>query len=97
MGNREARKPGFMKQAPKTPFKLPRYQARVVLCAYIILGHPTSVFSGQGEREIALAQSAEVFVREFELLTKVVLDGPVQISNESDPVLANFRSQLCSF
>ena len=47
---------------------------RVVLCAYMILGHIDVVFSGQGEREIALAQSAKSFVREFELLIKIILD-----------------------
>ncbi|CAI9103818.1 OLC1v1002390C1 [Oldenlandia corymbosa var. corymbosa] len=98
--SRETRKPGPLKQSPspKTPVKLSRYQVRIVLCAYMILGHPSSVFSGRGEREIALAQSAETFVREFELLIKTVLDGPVEVSNtESGPVLVKFRYQLAAF
>ncbi|KAF5787465.1 putative T-complex 11 protein [Helianthus annuus] len=37
-----------------------KYQVRVVLCAYMILGHPDGVFSGQGERETVLAESAVV-------------------------------------
>ena len=31
--------------------KLPRYSPRVVLCAYMILGHPGAVFNVQGERD----------------------------------------------
>nr|XP_029122495.1 uncharacterized protein LOC105051720 isoform X2 [Elaeis guineensis] len=56
--------------------KLSRYTVRVVLCAYMILGHPNAVLSGQGEREVALMESALHFVREFELLIKIILDGP---------------------
>lgn len=100
MANREARKQGSSKQAPKTPPKLSRYQVRVVLCAYMILGHPASVFSGHGDREVALAESAEKFVREFELLVEIMLYGPRQNSNNSDHVSArrlNFRSQLAAF
>lgn len=55
---------------------LPRYSVRVVLCAYMILGHPSAVFSEQGDREHALMESAAKFVREFELLIKIILDGP---------------------
>ncbi|KAA8536558.1 hypothetical protein F0562_029036 [Nyssa sinensis] len=99
--SREAKKPGSTREASKSPIKLSRYQVRVVLCAYMILGHPDAVFSGQGEREISLAKSAEKFVQEFELLIKIILDGPVQSSDEeSDPALGKrgtFRSQLSSF
>ncbi|KAL0412743.1 UNVERIFIED_CONTAM: hypothetical protein Sradi_1476000 [Sesamum radiatum] len=42
---------------------LSRYQVRVVLCAYMILGHPDAVISGQGEREAALVKSAVKFVK----------------------------------
>lgn len=81
--------------------KLSRYQVRIVLCVYMILGHPVAVFSDQGEREIDLAKSAEKFVQEFELLMKIILDGPIQSSNEeSDHALARrwtFRSQLAAF
>ncbi|KAK6915972.1 T-complex 11 [Dillenia turbinata] len=81
--------------------KLPRYQVRVVLCAYMILGHPDAVFNGQGERETVLAKAAEYFIREFEMLMKIILEGPLQSSDEeSDPNFTkrcNFRSQLAAF
>ncbi|KAG9447921.1 hypothetical protein H6P81_014049 [Aristolochia fimbriata] len=57
------------------PNNLSRYPARLVLCAYMILGHPDAVFSGQGEREVALAEAALKFIREFELLIKIILEG----------------------
>lgn len=96
-GSRESKKP----VAPKTPVKLSRYQVRVVLCAYMIKCHPTSVFSSQGEREIALVRSAEKFLREFELLIKIILDGAIR-SSDTDSENAskgriNFRSQLQVF
>ncbi|TVU29706.1 hypothetical protein EJB05_21285 [Eragrostis curvula] len=56
--------------------KSSRYSLRVVLCAYMIVGHPKFVFSAQGEREEQLVESAANFVKEFELLVKIVLDGP---------------------
>ncbi|XP_051216913.1 uncharacterized protein [Lolium perenne] len=55
--------------------KLPRYSPRVVLCAYMILGHPSAVFNVRGEREKLLVESATNFVKEFELLMKTILDG----------------------
>ncbi|KAE8788199.1 hypothetical protein D1007_37802 [Hordeum vulgare] len=55
--------------------KLPRYSPRVVLCAYMILGHPSAVFNVQGEREKLLVESATNFVKQFELLMKTILDG----------------------
>lgn len=58
------------------PRKVSRYAVRVVLCAYMILGHPDAVFSGRGAQEIELADSAANFVREFELLISIVLNGP---------------------
>ncbi|XP_071713927.1 uncharacterized protein [Rutidosis leptorrhynchoides] len=81
------------KSPPKSPVKLSRYQVRVVLCAYMILGHPDAVFSGQGEREFALAQSAKNFVQEFELLINVLLG---KCNEESNPRLT-IRSQLAAF
>jgi hypothetical protein len=73
----------------------------VVLCAYMILGHPDAVFSGQGEREIALAKSAEEFIREYEFLIRIILEGPIQsFDEEPDFKLQNrwtFRSQLAAF
>jgi hypothetical protein len=56
--------------------KLPRYSLQVVLCAYMILGHPKFVFSEQDELKEQLVNSAASFVTEFELLVKTVLDGP---------------------
>ncbi|XP_057976515.1 uncharacterized protein LOC131163786 [Malania oleifera] len=92
---------GSNREASKSPAKLSRYQVRVVLCAYMILGHPDAVFSDQGEREISLAKSAESFIREFELLIKIILDGPVQSSDEESdaafPKRWTFRSQLMAF
>uniref|UniRef100_K3YPG8 T-complex protein 11 n=1 Tax=Setaria italica TaxID=4555 RepID=K3YPG8_SETIT len=55
--------------------KVPRYSQRIALCAYMILGHPKSVLSGQGEREKLLMDSATNFVKEFELLVKTILDA----------------------
>ncbi|XP_043712737.1 uncharacterized protein LOC122661420 [Telopea speciosissima] len=87
--------------AAQNPVKLSRYPVRVVLCAYMILSHPDAVFSGQGEREISLTNSAGNFVREFELLIKIILDGPAQITNEESsttlPKERTFRSQLAAF
>ncbi|KAJ6348438.1 hypothetical protein OIU76_004827 [Salix suchowensis] len=65
------------------------------------VGHPDAVFSGQGHREIALAKSAEDLIREFELLIKIILDGPVHSSDEESesisPKRCTFRSQLVAF
>ncbi|XP_016479464.1 uncharacterized protein LOC107800751 [Nicotiana tabacum] len=87
--------------AARAPLKLSRYPVRIVLCAYMVLGHPDAVFSGKGEREIALAKSAEKFVREFELLVRIILNGPTQTSDgHSDCGLASrktFKSQLAEF
>ncbi|KAK9286117.1 hypothetical protein L1049_014498 [Liquidambar formosana] len=99
--SRGAKKGGSIRELARGPSKLSRYQVRIVLCAYMILGHPDAVFSDQGEREIALAKSAESFVREFELLIKIILEGPIQSSDEeADPILPRrwtFRSQLAAF
>lgn len=97
--NRHLRKPGTAKPVSKTPVKLSRYQVRIVLCAYMILGHPDAVFSGQGERETALAESAKKFVTEFELLINIILllvNGHVEGSKAALPKLT-FRSQLAAF
>lgn len=98
---RQARKVGASKQPARSPAQLSRYQVRVVLCAYMILGHPDAVFSGQGEREVALATSAEGFVREFEVLLRIILDGPIHnFDEESETMSASrctFRSQLAAF
>ncbi|VFQ88874.1 unnamed protein product [Cuscuta campestris] len=85
------------KKPTRTAVKLSRYQVRVVLCAYMILGHPDAVLSGQGVREVALTTSAEKFIQEFELLTRIILNGPIQNSDESTVGLKTFRSQLAIF
>lgn len=78
-----------------------RYQVRVVLCAYMILGHPDAVISGRGERETALVNSAKKFVEEFDLLMKILLNGPMHIPDkESDRTALSrrtFRLQLAAF
>ncbi|KAL5215428.1 hypothetical protein ABZP36_006829 [Zizania latifolia] len=80
-----------------------RYSLRVVLCAYMILAHPGAVLSGQGEREKLLMESAENFVQEFEILIKIILDGPGsalrQSTESSSGVIGQrkFRNQLTNF
>ncbi|PAN38231.1 hypothetical protein PAHAL_7G156400 [Panicum hallii] len=60
----------------------------VVLCAYMIVAHPSAVLSGQGEGERQHMESAAIFVRELELLTKMVLGNGGQ---------GRFRAQLAGF
>ncbi|XP_020182962.1 uncharacterized protein [Aegilops tauschii subsp. strangulata] len=62
--------------------RLSRYSLRVVLCAYMILAHPSAVLSGDGEQEKLLMESAANFVTEFELLVKTILEGPVRASRQ---------------
>ncbi|WJX21890.1 hypothetical protein P8452_11258 [Trifolium repens] len=85
----------------ETNNRLSRYQVRVVLCAYMILGHPDAVFSTMGEREIALAKSAQEFVHMFELLIKIILEGPIESSDDESASVVmkrcTFRSQLAAF
>lgn len=90
---RRVKRPEATRSVPKSPVKLSRYQVRVVLCAYMILGHPDAVFSGQGERESALAQSAKKFVQEFELLINVLLEKSCEGANPRRTI----RSQLAAF
>lgn len=89
------------KETARTTPHLSRYQVRIVLCAYMILGHPDAVISGRGERETALVDSAKRFVEEFDLLIKILLNGPLQIPDrESDHVALTrrtFRLQLAAF
>jgi len=82
--------------------RLPRYSLRVVLCAYMILAHPSAVLSGQGEREKQLMESAAKFIKEFELLIKIILDGPGRSSNVTNQMkyriqLANFDKAWCAY
>ncbi|XWS40023.1 hypothetical protein CRYUN_Cryun18bG0104600 [Craigia yunnanensis] len=101
MRSREAERVVSVREATKSLAKLSRYPVRMVLCAYMILGHPEAVFSGLGEREIALAKSAEAFIQEFELMIKIILEGPIQSSDEESdsalPKRLTFRSQLATF
>ncbi|KAK7412043.1 hypothetical protein VNO78_03489 [Psophocarpus tetragonolobus] len=98
---RETRKVDSVKDSNNSLTRLSRYPVRVVLCAYMILGHPDAVFSGMGEREIALAKSAQEFVQMFELLIRIILDGPIQSSDEeflsASMKRCTFRSQLAAF
>ncbi|XP_076951831.1 uncharacterized protein LOC143625350 [Bidens hawaiensis] len=87
--SRRLKKPGPTLAVSKTPVVMSRYQVRIVLCAYMIVAHPDAVFSGQGEREAALAESAKKFVQEFELLINIILHGRVEGRM--------FRSQLSAF
>ncbi|KAK3008643.1 hypothetical protein RJ639_013452 [Escallonia herrerae] len=81
--------------------KVPRYPPRVVLCAYMILGHSAEVFSVKGRREIALAESAQCFIREYELLIKIMLvdhtRAPQQEQTSSSPRRLSFTHQLKEF
>ncbi|XP_018434330.2 uncharacterized protein LOC108806650 isoform X2 [Raphanus sativus] len=76
--------------------KMSRYPVRVVLSAFMILGHPDAVFNGQGDQEAALNDSAKGFLREFKLLIKVIKEGPVKLSVEESK-LRTLRSQLDLF
>nr|GFC02218.1 retrotransposon protein, putative, Ty3-gypsy subclass [Tanacetum cinerariifolium] len=49
------------------------------------VSYPDVVFSGQGDRETALANSAKKFIQEFELMTDIILNGSPHCT---------FRSQL---
>ena len=99
--NRGVNRVGSIREGAQRQVKLSRYLVRVVLCAYMILGHPDAVFSEKGEHEIALAESAATFVQEFELLIKIISDGPTHTTqggtNSSAPNQLTFRSQLETF
>lgn len=101
MRSRGVKKVSSVKEPIRRPAKQSRYPVRIVLCAYMIIGHPDAVFSGQGDREIALAMSAEAFIQEFELLIRIILEGPIQRLHEGSdsglPSRQTIRSQLASF
>ncbi|XP_027193281.1 uncharacterized protein [Cicer arietinum] len=94
-----AKKADSVSESSNSLSRLSRYQVRVVLCAFMILGHPDAVFSTMGEREIALAKSAQEFVQMFELLIKIILEGPIKSSESVSAVMkqCTFRSQLAAF
>ncbi|XP_020107600.1 uncharacterized protein LOC109723579 isoform X2 [Ananas comosus] len=88
-------------RAAESNNKLSRYSVRVVLCAYMILSHPNAVFSGQGDKEIRLMESAINFVREFELLVKIIL-GPnntmeIHLDSSAGTTCQKFSEQLVAF
>ena len=96
--SREGRTRAVAKRSAKSSeviIRLPRYSLRVVLCAYMILAHPGAVLSGQGEKEKQLMESAANFVKEFELLIKIILDGPGRPSDVTGH--RKFRAQLANF
>ncbi|XP_068645136.1 uncharacterized protein [Aristolochia californica] len=79
--SRVARKGPSKDSKSSQPNNLSRYPARLVLCAYMILGHPDAVFNGQGECERALTEAALNFIREFELLINIILEGSLSKSS----------------
>lgn len=83
----------------KPSVRLSRYQPRIVLSAYMILGHPDAIFRGEGDRETTLTFSAKKFVQEFELLIEIILNGPSQSQalNHGLVKLSTFRSQILAF
>ncbi|CAN6270120.1 unnamed protein product [Urochloa humidicola] len=96
--SREGRTRAVAKRSAKNSeasIRLPRYSPRVVLCAYMILAHPSAVLSGQGEQEKQLMESAANFVKEFELLIKKILDGPGRSSGVTGQ--RKLRTQLSNF
>ncbi|GAB4844762.1 hypothetical protein Ancab_038151 [Ancistrocladus abbreviatus] len=95
--SRGARKGRSDRKGYQNRYKLSRYPVRVVLCAYMILGHPDAVLSGKGDHENALAETASKFIQEFELLIKVILEGCNSGKSTSSNGPMNFRSQLEAF
>lgn len=83
-------------EGTKSPRKLSRYAVRIVLCAYMILGHPDAVLSGKGGHETALAETAVKFIQEFELLIRIILEGCC-LKSTSGNNRTTFRSQLETF
>ncbi|KAJ8759296.1 hypothetical protein K2173_006816 [Erythroxylum novogranatense] len=71
--------------------KLSRYPVRVLLCAYMIIRHPDIVFSMQKAN----------FSREFELLIKIIINGPIRCAKVDESFVGSgcrtFRSQLEAF
>ncbi|KAJ8759620.1 hypothetical protein K2173_009267 [Erythroxylum novogranatense] len=86
-GNRQAQK----------PVKLSRYLVRVLVCAYMIIGHPDIVFSGQSENETTLAESAANFIREFELLIKIIINGPIRCTKDFQVTIGSFDRAWCFY
>ncbi|KAJ4876119.1 T-complex protein 11 [Raphanus sativus] len=93
----EQRSPNFKKMGHEKLKKIARYPARIFLCAYMIKQHPDATFRARGEHEIALVDSATFLIREFELLVKIMLEGPGDNASLLTPGPKKFRSQLEAF
>lgn len=93
----DQRSPDFKKMGHEKLKKIARYPARIFLCAYMIKQHPDAIFRVRGEHEIALVDSATFLIREFELLVKIMLEGPGDNVSLLTPGPKKFRSQLESF
>lgn len=97
---KSVKKGGSSKEGSQRSKKLSRYQVRILLCAYMILGHPDAVLSRKGENENSLADSAAKLIREFELLVKIILGGSgaeIKSENFSMGTTLTFRRQLDEF
>ncbi|XP_051137373.1 uncharacterized protein LOC127255720 [Andrographis paniculata] len=102
ISRREEKKTATVRRSSeKATVQLPRYQAKIVLCAYMITGHPDTVINKKWEHEMPLVKTAGTFIYEFELLIKILLNGPMLVSNEnSHPISVSrrtFRLQLAAF
>ncbi|CAL9215989.1 unnamed protein product [Arabidopsis halleri] len=94
--SRKGKKVSSVRNVAGTSAKMSRYPVRVVLSAFMILGHPDAVFNGQGDQEAALNNAAKGFVRELKLLINVIQEGPVQVSG-GESKHRTLRSQLDLF
>ncbi|CAE5958292.1 unnamed protein product [Arabidopsis arenosa] len=94
--SRKGKKVSSVRNVAGTSVKMSRYPVRVVLSAFMILGHPDAVFNGQGDQEAALNNAAKGFVRELKLLINVIQEGPVQVSG-GESKHRTLRSQLDLF
>ncbi|KFK32085.1 hypothetical protein AALP_AA6G197500 [Arabis alpina] len=97
----EQKSPNSKKTGQQKLLKIVRYPARIFLCAYMIRQHPDALFRGRGEHEIELAESATYLIQEFELLVKIILEGPELTLQENISLVSlrpkTFRSQLEAF
>ncbi|XP_050208723.1 uncharacterized protein LOC126659468 isoform X2 [Mercurialis annua] len=80
-----------IEEEAQTSVNISRYPVKVLLCAYMILGHPNVVLNGQSRHENTLTESAGNMVREFELLVKTVTHGPIKTSEEA--ITSSFQNQ----
>ncbi|KAF4376886.1 hypothetical protein G4B88_018426 [Cannabis sativa] len=98
--NEESKNIHSSDETPLSSVALPRYPVRVFLCAYMILGHPETVFSGRRESVNDLAQSATDLICEFELLLKIILQGSNKTPHKDTAPKSStitFTSQLEAF